>query len=98
MRKRNIHTNIQPLAYYQPRQRNEIPLVLSTISSLRTTILRQSQTSRTRSQNIMQAETKVTRPPEAVRIRASSTVFWNASNARKRLLPIDWKRGGLETR
>lgn len=46
----------------------------------------------------MQAETKVTRPPEAVRIRASSTVFWNASNARKRLLPIDSKRGGLETR
>lgn len=38
---------------------------------------------------MIHAETNVTRPPEAVRIRASSTVFWNASNARKRLLPIE---------
>jgi hypothetical protein len=36
----------------------------------------------------MQAETSVTRPPEAVLMRASSTVFWKASKVRKRDLPI----------
>lgn len=42
----------------------------------------------------MQAETRVTRPPEAVLIRASSTVFWKASKVRNRDLPITVKEGG----
>jgi hypothetical protein len=37
---------------------------------------------------MIHAEIIVTRPPDAVRILASSTVFWNASNVRKRLLPM----------
>ena len=69
----------------------EEPLVLSTTSSLRTTIRRQSQASRIINQNIMHADTIVTKPPDAVRILASSTVFWKASNVRNRPFPIGEK-------
>jgi len=37
---------------------------------------------------MIHAETRVTNPPEAVFIFASSTVFWKASKVRKRGLPI----------